>query len=244
MIRPRVFISHSSKDKAFVEALVEQLKEAGVETWFDAHQLQPGDSIVQGIQDGLSDSDYLVVVISHNSVASKWVQAELNAAFMRAIEGKGTTLIPIRIDDAELPPLIADRVYIDFRASFMDGLRKLADRLLIEGSEVKLSRRFGPDLGMKRGSIAVHCDASLEDCKAELANFSLGDIENLLFHKLGLDDLRRICFRVFEQSLQDFGISGSKATLTTEFLSAVKREGMTARLIEVLCQEFSKRLCS
>ncbi len=236
MIRPRVFISHSSKDKPFVETLVEQLEELGVETWFDAVQLQPGDSIVRGIQDGLSDSDYLVVVISKNSISSKWVQAEMSAAFMREIEGKGTRLLPIRIDDTELPPLIGDRIYIDFRNSFMDGLRKLADRLLIESSEVKISRRYGPDLGLKHGIIEVHCKGTLEGCKSQLSNFSLGDIENLIFHKLSLDDLRRICFRVLEQSLQDYGINGSKAILTTEFLCAIKREDMTSRLIEVLCQ--------
>jgi hypothetical protein len=244
MIRPRVFISHSSKDKAFVESLVEKLQDEGVETWFDAHQLQPGDSIFQGIQDGLSDSDYLVVVLSQHSAASKWVQAELSAGFMRDIEGRGTRLIPIRIDNTEIPPLIADRVYIDFRSSFMDGLRRLADRLLIEGSEVRISKRFGPDLGLKRGSIEVHCKGTLEDCKSQLADFSLGDIENLLFHKLGFDDLRRICFRVLEQSIEDFGTRGSKATLTTEFLCAIKRDGATKRLIEVLCQEFSTRLCN
>lgn len=244
MIRPRVFISHSSKDKAFVETLVEKLQEAGVETWFDTQQLQPGDSIVQGIQDGLTDSDYLVLVLSRNSVASRWVQAELSAGFIREMEGKGTRLLPIRIDDAEIPPLLADRVFIDFRSSFVDGLRKLAERLLIEGSEVQISDRFGPSLGLKRGSIAVHCDASFEDCKSQLAAFSLGDIENLIFHKLGFDDLRRVCFRVLEQSIEDFGSRGSKATLTTEFLCAVKREGAVRRLIEILCQEFSTRLCN
>ena len=243
-MRPRVFVSHSSKDKPFVETLVEQLEQAGVETWFDAQELRPGDSIVSGIEDGLSDSDYVIFVASKNSVTSPWVKAELNAAFIREIDGKGARIIPIRLDDSDLPPLLADRIYIDFQASFSDGLKRLADRLLIEGSDVQISIRFGKDLGLKRGTIAVHCDASLEDCKDQLSKFSLGDIENLLFHKLGLSEIRRICFRVLELSLDDFGARAPKGDLTTEFLCAVRRNGMEKRLIEVLCQEYSERLCS
>lgn len=244
-MQPRVFISHSSKDKPFVESLVEQLQHLGVETWFDAHQLQPGDSIVQGIQSGLSDSDYLVLVLSKHSIASRWVQAEFNAAFVRDVEGKGTRIIPIRIDDCEIPPLIADRVYIDFRASFHDGLKRLAERLLIEDAEVRISIRFGPGLGITKGSIAVHCNASYQDCLSTLDGFSLGDIENLLFHKLGFDELRRVYFGVFEKgSIEDFGTGRSKAYLTTEFLAAVGREGLKQQLLKILCREYSARLCS
>jgi len=244
ILKPRVFISHSSKDKPFVESLVEYLEKAGVETWLDTRQLGPGDSIVSGIQDGLSDSDYVVPVLSKNSIESRWVQSEINAAFMQEMANKGTRIIPIRIDDCAVPILLADRVYIDFQKNFKEGVEKLADRLLIEGSQVQVSIRFGPDLGLARGSIEVHCDASYEDCTTQLRKFSLGDLENLLFHKLGLSDLRRLCFRVLEQSLDDFGARAPKGDLTTEFLCAVRRDGMTDRLIEVLCQEYSKRLCT
>ena len=87
MIRPRVFISHSSKDKAFVETLVEKLQEAGVETWFDTQQLQPGDSIVQGIQDGLTDSDYLVLVLSRNPAVSESVTSRERGNTLRGVGG-------------------------------------------------------------------------------------------------------------------------------------------------------------
>jgi hypothetical protein len=243
MVRPRVFISHSSKDKAFVESLVEYLEKAGVKTWLDSRQLKPGDSIVAGIQDGLTDSDYIVLVLSHNSVTSRWVQAEINAAFMQEMDGQGTRIIPIKIDDCAVPILLSDRVYIDFQKSFYEGAQKLADRLLIENAEVKISIRFGRDLGLKK-SIAVHCNDSYKDCARQLRDFSLGDIENLLFHKLGLSDLRRLCFRVLEQSLDEFGARAPKGDLTTEFLCAVKRDEKQDRLIEVLCQEYSERLCT
>ena len=36
--------------------------------WLDERELQVGDSIVQGISDGLKDTDYVMVVLSKASV--------------------------------------------------------------------------------------------------------------------------------------------------------------------------------
>jgi len=51
---PKVFISHSSKDKAFAEHLAADLKNAGLEVWLDKWEIEVGDSIVKKINAGLN----------------------------------------------------------------------------------------------------------------------------------------------------------------------------------------------
>ena len=68
--RPRVFVSYSSKDKVFVRMLVADLQDMGLDVWFDESELDVGDSIVSKISTAIRDTNYLIVVLSKNSVAS------------------------------------------------------------------------------------------------------------------------------------------------------------------------------
>lgn len=77
---PQLFLSHSSKDNEFVEKLRQSLKADGYNVWYDDWEIRVGDSIIQKINDGISESDFLIIVLSKNSVNSKWVREELNSA--------------------------------------------------------------------------------------------------------------------------------------------------------------------
>lgn len=129
---PHVFISHSTQDKAFVRKLVSDLKELGIKVWLDETEILPGESILEKISDGIKDTNYLLVVLSKASVASPWVRSELNAALFREINHKGMIVLPAKIDDCEVPPLLQDRLYVDFRASYLDALDKLRRALGLE----------------------------------------------------------------------------------------------------------------
>jgi len=74
------FISHSSKDKAFVRQLAADLVAAGVQVWIDEQRVKVGDSIPERVAQGVADSDFFLIVISSASVGSAWVQKELNQA--------------------------------------------------------------------------------------------------------------------------------------------------------------------
>jgi hypothetical protein len=40
--QPRAFVSHSTKDRAFVEALATNLRANGVEAWYSEWEIKPG----------------------------------------------------------------------------------------------------------------------------------------------------------------------------------------------------------
>jgi hypothetical protein len=119
------FISHSSKDKKFVRQLSADLVENGVQVWLDEQRIRVGDSIPEKIAQGIAESDFFLIVISHNSVESAWVQKELSGALVREIERRRVTVMPLKMDDAKVPASIADKKYADFSGSYASGLSEL-----------------------------------------------------------------------------------------------------------------------
>ncbi len=105
MQTPKVFISHSSKDKGSVRILAERLRKDSIDALYAEWEIRPGDSIVQRIDQGLSECDVFVVVVSENSVASRWVREELSSAVVRRISGEAK-IIPVRLDDTPVPTVI------------------------------------------------------------------------------------------------------------------------------------------
>lgn len=121
----KVFISHSSKDKNFVDRFISDLTAHGIPVWYDKLDIKIGDSVPGKINIGLSEAKYFLIVLSPDSIDSLWVQEELNAALMRQIVSNGTFVIPILIRDCAIPPLLAHRRYADFCSSYEDGLAEV-----------------------------------------------------------------------------------------------------------------------
>lgn len=121
----KVFISHSSSDKSFVDRLVADLALREIPVWYDKFDLRVGDSITGGINEGLAQAKYFLIVLSKSSLLSRWVKEELNAALMQQVSTDGTFLLPVLIEDCEVPPLLHHRRYADFRSDYDHGLGEL-----------------------------------------------------------------------------------------------------------------------
>lgn len=83
-----VFISYSRNDSQFVEKLSITLVQNKINVWLDKWAMKPGDSLEPRIQQALSDSSYLLVVLSKSSVESPWCKKELNTGLLRELEEK------------------------------------------------------------------------------------------------------------------------------------------------------------
>ena len=108
----RAFLSHSSLDKErFATGFAKRLRANGVDAWYDDWELRPGDSLVDRIfKHGLDNADVFVVVLSANSIDSKWVKEELNNAAIRKIEGL-CKIVPVVLDGVEVPAVLRDTLY-------------------------------------------------------------------------------------------------------------------------------------
>lgn len=122
---PRVFLSHSSEDKMFIENLAKKLKADGFDVWYDDWEIHVGDSIVQKINEGIATSDFLIIALSKNSIKSKWVREELNAATIKNVDSKGAFILPILLEQCEIPSLLSDKRYANFSKDPESAYREL-----------------------------------------------------------------------------------------------------------------------
>jgi hypothetical protein len=110
-----VFLSHSSHDADFVRELAQRLRSDGVRVWLDQWSIEPGDSIPLRIDEGLRSSRTVLFFISQRAVASDWVTQEINSARFADPLNRTRRLIPVRLDDADLPPTLAHLRFVDMR---------------------------------------------------------------------------------------------------------------------------------
>src|SRR5579859_733665 len=92
---PKVFLSYTSADKQLAERVARALQAQGIETWWDTWEIKAGDRLRQKIEDGIAGCTHFVVLLTPSSVDKPWVNAELDAAFMRKLADQ-CQLIPLR----------------------------------------------------------------------------------------------------------------------------------------------------
>ncbi len=133
----KVFISYSHQDKIFAHNLAEALKNAGYEPWIDTLNIKVGENFIEKTDEGLALADYIVAVLSKSYNQSRWVQQELSAFAMKEVWTSRNNILPVLIEDCEIPVFLQDRLYADFRQSFEDGFKQLVLALNPKRSKTK-----------------------------------------------------------------------------------------------------------
>ena len=128
MSAPKVFVSHASEDKdRFVVEFARRLRENGVDAWLDQWEMKPGDSLVDKIfEEGLKEARAVIVVLSKVSVQKPWVREELNTSVVKR-SSRGTRLIPVVIDDCEVPESLRSTLWqkVDVLADYDQILQRI-----------------------------------------------------------------------------------------------------------------------
>jgi hypothetical protein len=115
-MNPKVFVSHASEDKErFVTEFATKLRAKGIEAWLDKWEILPGDSLIDKLfEEGIKNALAMIVVVSKFSINKPWVREELNAAMVKKING-GSKLIPVVIDDCEVPEALQSTVWVKIK---------------------------------------------------------------------------------------------------------------------------------
>jgi hypothetical protein len=114
--QPWVFFSYAHADVRRVRAVAEELRRLHVRVWVDQQELIAGDSLVTEIQRGLERASALVFFASSASLESHWTRHELDYFLARRVSSAGgPRIIPVLIEDVELPALMRDILYVDMR---------------------------------------------------------------------------------------------------------------------------------
>jgi uncharacterized protein YjbI with pentapeptide repeats len=94
------FISYSSKDQDFADRIYVDLQNKGVRCWFAPEDLKIGDKIRDRIDESIRLRDKLLLILTEHSIASEWVEHEVESALEEERHKGRTILFPIRLDDA------------------------------------------------------------------------------------------------------------------------------------------------
>ncbi len=137
----KVFLCHSSSDKLFVDRLASDLEKVNIGVWYDKWEIKVGDSLIEKIQEGLNNNDYLAIILSQESVMSEWVKRELNSALMKEIKEKKVVVLPCLISNCTIPAFLSEKKYADFIKSYEDGFTDLLLAIFPESKEVAIRSR-------------------------------------------------------------------------------------------------------
>lgn len=109
-----IFLSHTHSDKPVIEPIAMQLGAIfGTQNvFYDSWSIQPGDGIIDKMNEGLAAPDFVFFFVSAASLASGMVKIEWQNALYQASSGK-TRIIPVRVDGTAMPTVLAQSLYID-----------------------------------------------------------------------------------------------------------------------------------
>jgi formylglycine-generating enzyme required for sulfatase activity len=128
---PRVFISHATADRDFIEReIIPLLQRNGVETWYARDDIAAADEWERTILQGLRSCDYFLVVMSPHSARSRWVKREVDWAFHKG-------------EKPVVPVLLADCDSDDFHIG-LAGIQHVDYRHDLETARSRLLAFFSP----------------------------------------------------------------------------------------------------
>jgi hypothetical protein len=133
-----IALSFAGEDRRIVERLAEGLKRDNVRVFYDAHEKAElwGKDLYQHLQGVYRDrAKYCVIFVSDAYAKKIWTRHELKQAQARAFREHREYILPVRLDDTEIPGLNATTGYIDLR-----------DHTVVQLKEVILQKLFGRDV--------------------------------------------------------------------------------------------------
>src|SRR4051794_14205485 len=121
-----VFVSYSTRDRLAVEDLVQGLRNARLNPWFDRWALTAGCSWQQEITAGIRASGACAVCVGPGDLGD-WSREEFEVALMRAATDPSFRIFVVLLpgladpfDPSRLSPFLTTRTWVDLRAGLGD----------------------------------------------------------------------------------------------------------------------------
>lgn len=134
-----VALSFAGEDRPVVDQLASALTDEGVRVFYDDYEQAElwGKDLYQHLQGVYRDrARYCVVFVSGAYAQKLWPRHELKQAQARAFTESQEYILPVRLDDTEVPGLNATIGYIDLRHHTVDELNDVILQKLF-GREVE-----------------------------------------------------------------------------------------------------------
>jgi hypothetical protein len=133
MIR-QIFMSYAQGDEAFAVRLTDDLNRTGATVWLDIRNARPGRHWARSIEQALSESSMMIVVLSPAALQEPHVSVEWQA-YLEAYR----PVIPVLARPCDPPGPLRTRRPIDFTRDqyYSRAVHQLVSRLLESGTRVR-----------------------------------------------------------------------------------------------------------
>ena len=111
--RKHFFISYNRADRAWAEWIAWQLESKGYLTVIQAWDFRPGTNFVLEMDQATQRAERTIAVLSPNYLNALYTHPEWSAAFRRDPKGEKGLLLPVRVQECEVPGLLGAINYID-----------------------------------------------------------------------------------------------------------------------------------
>lgn len=160
-----IFLSHNHKDKILVEQIAVRLRDTFGQdkVFYDSWSIQPGDGIIDKMNEGLGNCKLFLFFVSKNSLQSGMVKLEWQNAVLKAVKGDAK-IIPVKLDDCLMPPILMQSLYIDL---FGQGL-EVALRQIVDVAHGRNTFAPGPQqFSNLRAYVYPQGSSTIVECRAE-----------------------------------------------------------------------------
>ncbi|MEO0479461.1 MAG: TIR domain-containing protein, partial [Planctomycetota bacterium] len=150
---PKIFLSYASRDLEQAVAIERNLVANGLSVFRDRTGIKPGSKWTQELERGLRESTHLCVLISPASMASGWVQDEVNSKIAEA-QKTGERLFAIELFPTPISDFLSSYQTIGLDQGGRDAILTIkrslcgtSQQLVDEFDEVPRPKRYGdPEL--------------------------------------------------------------------------------------------------
>ncbi len=144
----KIFLSYSRADESHAEHLYGSLCEGGFDVWFDKEALLPGQLWEDEIKKEIAASDFVILMLSKISVGRRgFFQKELRLALdvLDTIPLGHVYLLPVRVDDCEIPGRLAAIHCVDLFPTWNRSLTKLRKAIELQTGVQSRAREIEAD---------------------------------------------------------------------------------------------------
>lgn len=124
----KLYISYSRQDKELINRLSGDLSKYGIDPFYDDNILQVGNEWQKQLTRAITESDGILILITNNSISSKYVMNELGMARVFAMNSENKKLlIPVIYGNVEIPEFIQDIQVVFWKQNYKEFLNKIVD---------------------------------------------------------------------------------------------------------------------
>jgi TIR domain len=142
----KVFLSHSTKDKQFVQTFAAELEAENIQSWICEVDVEFGGNFVAKIEEGLRDADLTILFWSPEAAGSDWTQLEWTSVTAREISESRTRLGVVLLRDCEVPELLRVKHRIDARTHPEKARREALEWIMLLRDMRRLVETTAPGL--------------------------------------------------------------------------------------------------